>query len=609
MTNSSGSPGPRSHQQITLRSPAELADALPYMLGYHPDDSIVMVAVHGSGGRFGGRLRVGIPPAPEEWEELAGQLAETLVRCSERRSGRPDGIVVYLCQDPPAGGPPGPVMRRLRPLAQQLRVACGALDVPVLEALCLSGGRYHSYCCPDARCCPPEGTPLAMPGSSVMAAAATYAGLRVRGSLKALEAPLTPVTGPAADAQVLALDRAAAALVPRILEGTSRAQVAGETLALARGVMRRLARATPEDGGPSSDAWDDALLSDTEAATLILGLQDRETRDVAAEWMEGAEAGPALRLWRALSRRCAGEYAEHAAAPLTLAGWVTWSLGDEPYARIAFGLALRADPGYRFALLLHQACNESLDPENLRRCLREERRRRELAEARRPLKRPPGLAAEPEPERPPAAEAVPVTAGVLEHPAEGSAESAAAEEAAAEAWAEALAAVVGVNDPDEGEPWPDWGGPGAGGSTGRAASASAGGAEGPGGAVPGAGPAAGASPGGVPGPCGPAAGRGARPRDPGRRPPGSAGGPRAPRVGVPPRRGGPRGTTTSGRGGLRSGTTARPGGPGAGGPAGAGGPGRDAAGGRSGARGGGPAGPGGARGGRRTGKRAPGSAE
>ncbi|MFI8105229.1 DUF4192 family protein [Streptomyces sp. NPDC086023] len=386
MTNHFDTTGPDSGRQITLRSPAELADALPYMLGFHPDDSIVMVTVHGSGGRFGGRLRVGIPPAPEEWEELSGQVAETLIGGSERRGARPDGIVLFLCQDPPAGEDPARVMARLRPLAQGIRLACGALDVPVLEALCLSGGRYWSYCCPDPRCCPPEGTALAMPGTSVMAAAATYAGLQVRGTLKELQARLSPVTGPAAEDMVRALDRAAAALVPRILEGTHRGQVAAETLALARTVMRRLARATPTDGGPSSDTWDDALIEDEEAALLVLGLQDRETRDVAAEWMEGEEAGPALRLWRALARRCAGEYHEHAAAPLTLAGWVTWSMGDEPYARIAFSLALRADPGYRFALLLHHACNEGVDPESLRRCLRDERRRRDgpaFAEARR----------------------------------------------------------------------------------------------------------------------------------------------------------------------------------------------------------------------------------
>ena len=89
--------------------------------------------------------------------------------------------------------------------------------------------------------------------------------------------------------------------------------------------------------------------------------------------MEGPEAGPALRLWRALARRCVGPYGDHAAAVLTLAGWVSWSTGDDPNARVAFSLALRADPDYRFAQLLHRACNGGLDPEELRVCLREER--------------------------------------------------------------------------------------------------------------------------------------------------------------------------------------------------------------------------------------------
>jgi hypothetical protein len=89
--------------------------------------------------------------------------------------------------------------------------------------------------------------------------------------------------------------------------------------------------------------------------------------------MEGDEAGPALRLWRALARRCVGPYGEHAAAPLTLVGWVAWSSGDELEAREALAMALGADPGYLFARLLHQACNEGLDPESIRRCLRKER--------------------------------------------------------------------------------------------------------------------------------------------------------------------------------------------------------------------------------------------
>ncbi|MFJ6947501.1 DUF4192 family protein [Streptomyces wuyuanensis] len=358
-------------QQITLRGPAELADALPYMLGFHPTDSIVLVALHGGRGRFGGRLRLGIPESPHEWLPVARHLAECLIEGSERRGARPDGIVVFLCQDPAEGETGRAVMERLRPLAQWLRTSCGALDVPVPEALCLSGGRFWSYCCPDARCCPAEGTAMAIPGTSVMAAAAAYAGIQVRGSLREMESRLEPLRSPSMAEQERALDSAGAALLPRILHRGSREQVGAETLRLARRLMKRLGeRATLDTSRSSADARDDRLISHAEAAAVILGLQDRDTRDRAAAWMEGRDAHRALRLWRALARRCAGPYTEHAAAPLSLAGWVSWSTGDEPSARVALSLALRVDPEYVFARLLHQACNDGLDPEDLRRCLR-----------------------------------------------------------------------------------------------------------------------------------------------------------------------------------------------------------------------------------------------
>ncbi|ANH93835.1 hypothetical protein A8713_23865 [Streptomyces sp. SAT1] len=367
--------GTGPNHQITLRTPAELADALPYLLGYRPEDSIVLVALHDQDGhgRFGGRARVGIPSDHDDWPEAARQLARGLITGSERRGVMPEQLVAFLCQEPANGETAGEVARRLQPLAQMLRRQCGLLDVPVIEALCISGGRFWSYCCPTDGCCPEEGWPMGLPGTSVLAAAAAYAGLQVRGSLKELRARLLPMETSAARAQETALDTAGRALVPRILDEVSRAGVAEETLGLAGRVLRRFADAPVVPGTVAADLRDDRLLDDGEAAVLILGLQDRTTRDRAAEWMEGDEAAPALRLWRALARRCVGPYGEHAAAPLTLAGWVAWSSGDGLEAREALAMALGADPDYLFARLLHQACNEGLDPESVRRCLRAER--------------------------------------------------------------------------------------------------------------------------------------------------------------------------------------------------------------------------------------------
>ncbi|WP_078593804.1 DUF4192 family protein [Streptomyces sp. NRRL S-920] len=356
---------------VTLRTPAELADALPYLLGFKPEESIVLIALHGERGRFGGRVRLGIPERSGDWASVAQQLARCLVGGCERRGARPDGIVAFLCQEPGESESGQQVVQRLRPLAQVLRTACGALDVPVFEVVCISGGRFWTYCCPDTRCCPPEGTPLLRPGTSVLAAAATYMGVQAVATQGEIRARLTPWETAAVAEQERALDAAGLTLLPRILNEED--ATAAETLDLARRVMARLAAALPVSGTLEADNRDDELIAHDEAAALILGLQVRTTRDRAAEWMEGDEAPSALRLWRALSRRCVGAYEEHAAAPLSLAGWVAWSLGDVAEGQEALDMALRADCEYTFALLLHHACNEGMDPESVRRCLRRKR--------------------------------------------------------------------------------------------------------------------------------------------------------------------------------------------------------------------------------------------
>jgi hypothetical protein len=215
-----------------------------------------------------------------------------------------------------------------------------------------------------------------------MAATVAYLGLPSPSSLRDLESRLKPAE-PRDRAHEIALDAASAGLVPRMLTDSATCDdIRNRTLTLARAAMERLRKAPPIADAARADRRDDKLLSDGEAAEIILGLQDRDTRDRAAEWMEPAQADAALRLWRALARRCAGSYAEHAAAPLTLVGWVAWSSGDGAEARAALGLALDLEPTYTFARLLHHAVNAGLDPELLRGSLRRERRRRVVAAAK-----------------------------------------------------------------------------------------------------------------------------------------------------------------------------------------------------------------------------------
>ena len=257
-------------------------------------------------------------------------MARTARRVSDRRAASaaepgPTAIVVYLCQEPAAGETRHATSwTRLRPLAQRLRTACGALDVPVLEALCISDGRFWSYCCPDCGAARPRAAPMVLPGTSVMAAAAAYAGIQVRGTLKEMGPGSRPGDRRrAAEQEKAPSTPPAGALVPRILDGTGPAAVGRETLDAGRADHRTVPPGHPLGQQPGQGRLATTRCSaDDEAAGLILGLQDRATRDRAAEWMEGDEAARALRLWRALARRCVGAYGEHAAAPLTLAGWV-----------------------------------------------------------------------------------------------------------------------------------------------------------------------------------------------------------------------------------------------------------------------------------------------
>ncbi|MFG1808355.1 DUF4192 domain-containing protein [Streptomyces sp. NPDC049040] len=376
------SSAPAGEMKVVLHGPDELADALPFLLGYHPDDSIVLLALHGEHGRLGGRLRLRLPEEPQdptEWPDLARQLADCLVTGSMRRGGRPTSIVVFLCRDPRVGERSSEVMERLRPLAQQLRIACGEMDVPVIEALCLSGGRWWSYCRPGSGGAGPEdpddGVPVAEPGGSELAAAAAFHGIRMPLSLSDLESRLRPAE-PRDPAHETALDLACARLVPRMLDRSAGASVTQRTVELARGSLEVFASVPLINDPVRSDRRDDELLDHGQAAEMILGLQDHGARDQVVEWADPVRADAAIRLWRALARRCAGVYAEHAAALLALTGWVAWCSGDEAEARVALCAALDLEPHCTFARLLQHAVRQGLDPEAVRRSLRSTRRRR-----------------------------------------------------------------------------------------------------------------------------------------------------------------------------------------------------------------------------------------
>ncbi|MQS14278.1 DUF4192 domain-containing protein [Streptomyces kaniharaensis] len=345
--------GPASgHRPVIMRGPADMAELLPYLMGFFPDDSIVAVGLHGPDLHQGGVIRADIPASPALWPAAAEETAALLVDLSERRDSRPLQVLLYLCQDPASEHGP-PVLDGLRPLADGLRAAFARRSVPVKESLCVSDGRWWSFLCRRQGCCDPAGNSIRRaPAPGPAAAAATFAGLAPRGSRKAIIAGLAPIGSPSADAQRAAIARAEAAELPE----------------------------------PGIDLLDQAFaefaagvceLDEDRTARLLLALRDRSTRDRGAEFVRPAELAPAERLWRFLARRAVPPYESCAVAPLTLLAWASWVAGDTATARVVLGRALDLDPCYLLADLLHESLNDGMTPEALLAAVEGQRQRRE----------------------------------------------------------------------------------------------------------------------------------------------------------------------------------------------------------------------------------------
>ncbi|MFC6595597.1 DUF4192 domain-containing protein [Kitasatospora paranensis] len=398
MNNDERSPQPAtpSSRSLTgtlpmqMRGPADMAEMLPYLLGFFPDDSIVAVGLQGPSLHQGGVIRIDIPADPEQWPQVARDAAGLLIELSEKRDRRPSQVLLYLvressdtaCGPPPGGGPPpstlppsvpavpegvgppdvAPAVTELRPLADALAAAFEAAGVGVKESLCVSRGRWWSFLCRRPGCCDPAGTPVRpahLP--SPIAAAATYAGLAPRGSRKAMVAGLAPVGPPTADVQRQEIERAGPHFIQELAAG--RMSTVDRTGRLLTEAMAALAAGARE-------------LDPVLTARILLGLQDKLGRDRGAELAEPDELARAQRLWRHLVQRCVSPFEHLAPPPLTLLAWTSWLAGDTATARIVLSRALEVDPGYTLAQLLYESINGGLPPERLLESVRGQRARR-----------------------------------------------------------------------------------------------------------------------------------------------------------------------------------------------------------------------------------------
>lgn len=331
--------------RVRVSSAAELIEAVPYLLGAEPTDSVVLLGIRrDDAGRVEPVLRLDLP-TPERFVEAAHRLVALLVGNGAREMS----LIIRVDTAPPDGSPG---FAYYRPLHDAVAEACRIRGVRLFDAVCVQGDRWWSYSCRNTACCPPEGALLSSGRGSAVAAAAVTAGLPPPVSLAELSARVRPPEPATRQAVRQAVARVREELDRRAGDHTARVGIRNETIALLQAARVRVKRG------------DHAMTYDA-AARLVVGLGDVQARDQAMSW-EDADPSHLLDLWTALARR---SLPPDSAAPLTLAAWAAWT-GEQPaFARVAVNNALEADPAYPMAQLLHVAINSPLDPTTSRRRL------------------------------------------------------------------------------------------------------------------------------------------------------------------------------------------------------------------------------------------------
>lgn len=311
---------------VTLRSPVDTLAAVPYLFGFQPVDSLVLLLFHGKQLAF--QARVDLPP-PRDADDLAKYVVEVLDRNRPVLADEPvSAAIIGYGSASDAGLAIYAVDREL-----------GNRLIEVVAVLLVNEGRYWDLTVDGPVDRPREGVPFDISGTTV-AAAATFEGRVAHPDRASLVATLDPVAGPGIEPEITAaLER-----LGRLAGGQRGARTAAR--AAVRKAFRRYG-----DGG---------RLDDDEVAWLAVLLADATVRDETwARIVSGPLVPEHEKVWRDVTRRVPRRYVP---APATLLALVAWRSGDGVLADIAAERALAADRKYQLAGLLLQAVRSGLPP-------------------------------------------------------------------------------------------------------------------------------------------------------------------------------------------------------------------------------------------------------
>ncbi|MFI7596489.1 DUF4192 domain-containing protein [Actinoplanes sp. NPDC049681] len=365
--------------KLKVRTPAELISAVPFLIGFHPADSLVAAAVKGARLAFAARIDLPEPGVPDL--EARAPVVHLATLIAEQA---PEGIVLIGYGD----------SARVTPSLHHLSRALTSAGLRIIDEFRVAEGRFWSYLCTNPSCCPVEGTPCDPP-DSVVATEATFAGAVALPSRKDLESQLAPVTGDDRTAMDEADVRAQRRMAELLKGGRGKERPSPPppiTDAGASAPARVSSTATrhftlslfdPSVFEPSAQplGWDERLrlragriavreaerryrtggrLTDDEVAWLGLLLESVAVRDYA--WIRSGVDDWQAALWSDIVRRV---HPQRVPAPASLLAFIAWRTGRGPLASIAVDRALDADPGCALACAINAALFLAIPPSSV----------------------------------------------------------------------------------------------------------------------------------------------------------------------------------------------------------------------------------------------------
>jgi hypothetical protein len=317
----------------TLTSPHDLIAAIPFLIGYHPVDSLVVVSIKDE--CVGMAMRVDYPT------DLPATAYDLLASHLQRDGATGALLVAYVPKSSSDG----------EEVLSDLTAALQRIQVKVEESLLIQDGRYRSTLCSDSECCPPAGRDVPAIDSSRIAMEHVLAGRAM---------PF---------ANIEALTESIASLV--IAEDEKWASQVGQFKVSEK--SKDLTNLQRDGATAVIDLAGEFALGrgaeDLDLVARVIGrLSDIQVRDFALGSHTDEDIDNFFLMWRQLMRMAPAGYV----APIaSLFAALAYESGDGALAHRALDRALADINGYSLALLLRRVFTAGWPPQSFAAMRRE----------------------------------------------------------------------------------------------------------------------------------------------------------------------------------------------------------------------------------------------